>query len=399
MIPEKLSTITADHIRALVSDEVHERRDLDFKEKLPPRDDGKREEFIADVCAFANSGGGDIVYGIEDKKDEHGRPMGVAGSIVGLVRVNPDHELASLLQLLEQYLKPKVFGIDFAHIEGLGEGPVVVLRIPPSFNGPHVSTFKGQHRFYTRVASQKRLLDVDEIRSAFLASESASDRLRDFRAKRLADISADELPVPLFDQSGRLVVHMVPASGAANRAPAIDPRDVKDLVYPPAQGGQYGGHHFNVDGIVGYQSSGGAVRDSYLQVFRSGALEFVYVDTVYRTNDALALAHDRIDMLIRSSLEHGLKVLRRLDRSPPYVLMATVLGVHGVVISNGWPDPAIRHLRYNRRELLLPDVWIQDDTPNFDDVVRPMMDVMWQACGHPRCASYDEAGRRRAREG
>jgi hypothetical protein len=324
--------------------------------------------------------------------------MGVAGSIVGLVRVNPDHELASLLQLLEQYLEPKVFGIDFVSIAGLGEGPVVVLRIPPSFNGPHVATFKGQHRFYTRVASQKRLLDVDEIRSAFLASESASDRLRDFRAKRLADISADELPIPLSNMPGRLVVHVIPISGVAGRAPTIDPRAAVGLAKPPDDWGRYGGHHFNLDGVVGYWSSGGDNQLSYLQVFRSGALEFVYVGCVSPTEDALALMHVRIDTLIRSALEHGLKVLGRLDRPPPYVLMASLLGVHGAVIRDGWLDPALRHLRYNRRDLLLPDVWIQDETPDYDDVVRPMMDVMWQACGHARCTDYDENGGRRTRE-
>lgn len=396
MIVAKLSSLTAEHIQALVADEVRERRDLDFKEKLPDRGDAASDDFIADVCAFANSGGGDIVYGIEDKKDENGRPTGVAGAIVGLMRVNPDDELRRLVQLIERHIQPKVFGLDWTLVEGLGGGPVVVLRIPPSYNGPHLTTYKGQQRFYTRVASQKRLLDVDEIRNAFLASESASDRLRDFRAKRLAEIANDVLPVPLMDSPGRLIVHIVPISGFVGRAPMVDPRAAEDLVYPPS-GAPHAGYYYNLDGIVGYRSGGGD-KVTYLQVFRNGALELVYVGCVEPTTEAPVLADQWIDTRIRSSLEHGLKVLRSLDRPPPYVLMASLLGVKGAVIRDRWADPTIRHLRYPRSDLMLPDVWIESESPDHDDVVRPIMDIVWQACGHGQSPDYDERGRRRLRE-
>jgi predicted HTH transcriptional regulator len=35
---------------------------------LPGTDDKAREEFLEDVCAFANASGGDLVYGLQEKQ-------------------------------------------------------------------------------------------------------------------------------------------------------------------------------------------------------------------------------------------------------------------------------------------------------------------------------------------
>jgi hypothetical protein len=394
MIPARLSAITAAHIQALVDEEERERSDLDFKEKLPDRSDSAKEDFVADVCAFANARGGDIVYGIQDKKDETGQPSGVAGAIVGLARVNPDREMASLLQVLDQNIQPKLSGIDWVLVEGAADGPVIVLRIPRSFSNPHMSTFRGQQRFYTRTGAQKRFFDIEEIRSAFIASESMGERARDFRAKRLMAISSGETPIPLMQSGTRLIIHVLPISSASKSVTQIDPRISSDLLMPPAQGDRYGDSRFNLDGAVGYWSVG-EVAASYLQVFRNSALEFVHAYCSGTAEEGLLLDERYIDESIRKSLERSLQIFRRFERDPPYVLMASLIGARGAIIhQQRWTRPGFQHRKHEQDDLLLPDIWIENHPVNFDDIVRPVMDVLWQACGHQRCPHYDEDGRR-----
>ena len=61
-----------------------------------------------------------------------------------------------------------------------------------------------------------------------------------------------------------------------------------------------------------------------------------------------------------------------------------------------------KHLTYDRRQseetfdsehVTLPEIEIESlDTP-VDDVLRPVLDVLWNAVGHDTCPRYDEQGR------
>jgi predicted HTH transcriptional regulator len=57
-------------LESLRADHVREGRQLDYKETLPgARDDDKRE-FLSDVTSFANAAGGDIIYGLRERREE-----------------------------------------------------------------------------------------------------------------------------------------------------------------------------------------------------------------------------------------------------------------------------------------------------------------------------------------
>jgi hypothetical protein len=43
---------------------VAEGRQLDYKEQLPISSDDDKREFLGDVTSFANTAGGDLIYGV-----------------------------------------------------------------------------------------------------------------------------------------------------------------------------------------------------------------------------------------------------------------------------------------------------------------------------------------------
>ncbi|WP_235978771.1 AlbA family DNA-binding domain-containing protein [Streptomyces lycii] len=58
--------LTGDILDAAVTDGVTERSDLDWKSELPPAKGLPQTDFPKDVAAMANSGGGVIVYGVQE---------------------------------------------------------------------------------------------------------------------------------------------------------------------------------------------------------------------------------------------------------------------------------------------------------------------------------------------
>lgn len=49
---------------ALISNAVSEGRTIDYKRELPGNSDGEKKEFLADVSSFANTSGGDLIFGL-----------------------------------------------------------------------------------------------------------------------------------------------------------------------------------------------------------------------------------------------------------------------------------------------------------------------------------------------
>ena len=51
-----------------------ESRYLDYKERLPGDSDEDKRELLADVTAFANTAGGDLLYGVRERREENRAP-------------------------------------------------------------------------------------------------------------------------------------------------------------------------------------------------------------------------------------------------------------------------------------------------------------------------------------
>ncbi len=122
MINVSLKQIDKAIIESLISNEVRESRTLDYKEKLPGGKNEDKKEFLADVSAMANAAGGDIVYGIAEKREE-GRPTGIAETISVLGGVNLDAESLRLESIIRDGLDPRINGIQFWAVDGFRKWP------------------------------------------------------------------------------------------------------------------------------------------------------------------------------------------------------------------------------------------------------------------------------------
>ncbi|CAG0932964.1 hypothetical protein TFLX_02826 [Thermoflexales bacterium] len=132
MINKSFDLVDKSDVDALVTNEVAEGRTLEYKEILPSGSNDDKKEFLADVSAFANAAGGDILYGITEKRDANGKTTGIPEAANGLARINVDEVTRRLDSMILDGIAPRINGIRTKAIEGFASGPVLLVRIPKS---------------------------------------------------------------------------------------------------------------------------------------------------------------------------------------------------------------------------------------------------------------------------
>ncbi len=187
MLLKKLADVEFADISALRANGVPEGRFLDYKAEAVGGKDDDKKEFLADVSAFANASGGDIVFGVQDRQ-------GLPETIVGVELDDADREKLRLGDLIRTGLEPRLAAVDFRWLPMEGTRGILIVRVPRSWAAPHRVTAKGHAHFYMRNAAGKHPMNVDELRQAFGLSESVAKRIRGFRDERIDAIVGDGLP-------------------------------------------------------------------------------------------------------------------------------------------------------------------------------------------------------------
>ena len=114
---------------ALIANAVSEGRTIDYKRELPGNSDGEKKEFLADVSSFANTGGGDLVFGMDEVE-------GLATQLIGFQSANADLEIQRLESILASGLDPRIRHVTKV-ISCQGGAKALVLRVERSWVGPH----------------------------------------------------------------------------------------------------------------------------------------------------------------------------------------------------------------------------------------------------------------------
>lgn len=118
-----------------VTAELAETDDLDWKRELPPPRNLSEHDFPKDVAAMANSGGGTLVYGVEEaEKKATGR--------IDVGELSERHE-QTLRFAAVTAISPPIFGLEVFRVGDEGNRAVVIV-VPASIDGPHV-IYRGQY--------------------------------------------------------------------------------------------------------------------------------------------------------------------------------------------------------------------------------------------------------------
>ena len=392
------------HLRSLIESGIAERRTIEYKRELPGGGDEAKREFLADASSFANASGGDLIYGMDE---QDGVPVAITP-----LQLNPDQDALRWEAAIRDGISPRVPGVRIRAIPVSG-GHVLLIRIPYSWVSPHAVTFKGVFRFYQRTSAGKYLLDVGELRSAFLGGIALGDQIRAFRTERLAIIGASDAPV-LLASGPKIVVQLVSYE-------ALRGRPQVDLMLQAGSGlfqplFTFGGtERWNIDGLLSYvDRPWDPVTDppfddqsprviAYSQLFRNGIFEGVDADTLSppfgdQPPDSPHFYAYWFEKAINTGLANPIEVMRRIGVECPIAILVTVLGARGYKVLSGdkLTDSRSTNRQIDRDLLVLPDVVLESYPTEYRTelprLLRPIVDAFWQAGGWPRSNGYSPDG-------
>ena len=396
MISNKpVEDVTWPDIEELVSESAEESQRLDFKRQLPGQNHSSKRDFLRDVCAFANSGGGDIVFGIDEQPD------GVAGSILPIPPDQIDKEILRLQSLILSTIEPHL-PVDIQPVKNGDGNAVVIFRIRASVARPHSVLFQGHRHFTGRRTRGIDDLSMEEIRDLFSGGDAQSERVRAFRKERLWLLDEYTRPpghfMPRLKGKGRLFMHVIPLETFGQRGVIpVDEmrRDYGEWLPGPQFAGMVSSAlpRPNLEGLL---IMGTLLTDTpdllcwaTVQVFHNGIVEIAAGDLILGKN---GFSPPRLNELIRVALG---RVVARLDVTGKRLgalglrgKLAVFVSLYDLDQSRPFDMPIPTQLAdhiypVDRREMLLPEV-IADTSDllmNSSPAMSDLSNMLWQALG------------------
>lgn len=384
MITKNINTIELPDIQNLVDNQVLEGKTLEYKSAIPGNGDEDKKEFLADISSFANTDGGDLIFGIFENKKEVDKEF-------GLENINKDGEIQRLESIIRDGISPRI-EVDIRVIDVDDKKSVLLIRIKPSLNGPHRVVFKNSNRFFRRNSNGKYEMDVHELKNAFIKGSNLVDRIRIFRKNRIFELKANNGPVKLKSSDSFIAVHIIPLSGVIdeNKLTSKQLLELKEhkIDFRPLYSSGWN-TRINLDGVCAY-SPGDGFSSSYSQIFRNGTIEGFNSLMIAHGADTRIIPMIAIERELIKFIQNNLDILKKLEIEPPYFIFISLIGVKGFLIKTGnW---LLDSEEIGEEDICLPEVILNDFEDDVPKTLRPAFDMVWNASGNSRSYGYDDNG-------
>ena len=386
MLPFPLHLLTEGNFQQICAEQWPETQTLEFKALLPLNDENARQEFRKDVCALANAEGGDLVYGISEQSSR-------ANAVLPLPGTDFDGVKRRLRQILESRIEPRIHGIQFYHCALAGGGFVLELRVPASYDGPH-RFGTTEHRFAIRSDTSTSDMTYDQLRNAFGRGATLLEKAAQFRAARVDKIVVGQTPRK-FAPGVVLALHIIPICGLAGRANVDISRLLSDIAVLQLDAQYAWLRVANLDGLVSYPYDDPNGVDCCSQLFRNGCFE-VLKNITYDPNpgqDPAWVVGNWVGQQVRNGIETYAKAAPQLGVQGAVVVSLSLSGTEGTVLALNSRSATRLPIFDNRLDL--PEVIVEDIAGelNLDAIARPILDVLYQCYGQPRCNLFDKDGK------
>lgn len=381
MLRKKFSApLDGTDLQWLIESGIPEGKTLEYKREIPDGSDSGKVKFLRAVTAFANTDGGDLIFGINAED-------GVAKSLNPLDRSLIDSNLQRLESLIASSTDPRLSGVLLQQVPISTDSAVVVARVRRSWNSPHRIMVGNHVHYYARNSAGCYQMDASELRRAFTLSESFADRARNFREKRFAEFSKGNFPVKLIE-SGRIAIHAIPLSSffSGNKIQLDQHSEALRNISPP--GATSWDFKYNVNGWISYSSDQQNTSRSYTQLYRDGVVEgLLPLGDNFSSKKLFYPWHEE---QIVEFLSKVLNAFRDIGIIPPIYIGISLLDAYGYSMHNRY-----RHQSHPISEFssfMLPETQVDDIDLDPSIFMKDSFDSVWNAFGFPRSFNYTPDG-------
>ncbi|QUL57058.1 ATP-binding protein [Paenibacillus tritici] len=364
-------------LQLLIDSGIIEGQHLEYKREIT-----RLVQLQEEVAAFANSQGGDLVIGIEEKD---GRPV----ELIGVELDSPDKEILRLSNSLCGGLDPEYNMIRIRTIQLQNDRYIIFIRTPRSWNAPHM--IKENYKFMLRTNGNKIPVGTSELRRLLTGRHDYVDKYEKFRVERVIKTTEHfQLPVPF------IIMHSVPLSAfEVNRSYPI--HSLKRELNHAILGDDYKSSTptINAHGTIykKLERYGPLIQGGHTQLFLNGIIEQVsnYPFTHSTFEDLniglLNFFHTAVfKERLNEALEHNWITYKKIRMHEPFFIFFSLIGIKGIKGFNRHPN------MYGKEPIVLdddllygPEILIEglNDT-NKENAVNSLVNFIWNAFGFER---------------
>jgi tellurite resistance protein len=378
-----LDQLTEDDVRTLlISMRRREGATLEYKKEAYKHDDRGAKEFLLDACMFANSGGGDIVIGISELRDDKGNATGYPDAEVtlGIELANPEQQLLSyesqILDAIDERVAIKLRAIPCGNLY------ILIVRVPNSLAKPHRVHYQGRTYFPARRERRRYEMNAREIKELVMRTASQSEKAETM-------VNSAVQVTEWSDRSPLLVAALLPVF-SSNFCVDLQSSDVRNAfahLSVNTQPDEYVPQpNYTVDGL-----SKRAFRNGTLSLGHNGLLKlFGSVPSGFNETHAMSVfMPTAIDIFLRGLVIGAEKVLAAAGLGAPVLLQVSLLVRQSFYPKySDWDDP----IKLPPRDHYFPSIALTAIGPGAETQIKPLCDHIHQAFGRVGSPSFDAEG-------
>ncbi len=379
MIDKPMQEVRFEDLQQLIDEQVREDRRIEYKREVGDGKDKFKFDFLAAISSFANTEGGDLLYGM---RAQDGMPL----EICPLQDLVEDPVLLKLESWARTTLDPRLPPLNTRFVPVPG-GKILLIRVAKSLAAPHRIKMNESGPFYARTSSGKYPMDTAELRAAF-TGDALAERLQAWRNERITAVHRHHVPIQV-ELGCKLVLHLVPR-GSLGAGGEIDLRLHADRLGQLHPMGRDGLQHTSIrlDGVLNHSTISANGRCfAYTHVLRSGIVEAV---SVFQGH----LQSVRMERHLMHAVRNMLPVLEQAGAMGPYTILIALVGAHGCefTVPSAF-GPGFTSTPCPNELVVLPGAEVGGADEPLDSVMRPLLDRIWNSFGYAGSPSFSDDGR------
>jgi hypothetical protein len=238
-------------------------------------------------------------------------------------------------------------------------------------------------------------LDVTDLRNAFLFANIVSEKIAAFRSERIIALENGRSLVPLA-QGPKLAIHCM-ALDSFGAKPQYDVLSLRGI--QPMYAARLGGwvDRINLEGQIFIAT--GEPPSAYTQIFRNGVIEAVRVGVLSSSQRPGFIPSLAYGEAVVTYLPQCFEIIKKLGCSAPVLVGISLIGVRNMKLEVDL-EVALRMggaSAIDRDVIMLPEIVVENLSTPADSLLKPTLDLVWNACGFRSSPYFDAAGSWRGR--